>query len=169
MLAMLRKDFYVMGKYAAALISTWGVMIVVFSRILRTDTRFLYYLTPVLSTTIALNAISTDHECRWDRFAAMTPLRPWQLVLEKYCFAYGTLALLTGLSALASWTSVSGREGPDIWLVFTMVSLFLTMALPLIYRLGRQKSSFILLAFWGLVAAAILGAAYFRYNPISGK
>lgn len=166
MLAMLRKDIYVMGRYVASLTGSCIVMNLVFSRFLAADVHFPYYLLPALSVMIGPSAVSADQECRWDQFAAMTPLRPWLLVVEKYCFAYGTAALLAGLSALVCRVSATEEDVSNMRMMFLLISLCLAIALPLVYRFGRQKSSIILLAFWGLIIAAVLGDLYFRYGLI---
>lgn len=110
MLAMLRKDLYAMGRYTAYLIFSWLVVTWVTIRFLESDAGFLYSMLPVFSLTISLNSVSAD-EGRWDRFAAVTPLRPWQIVLTKYLFAYGCLAVMTALAALA------GGAGVKLWTV----------------------------------------------------
>lgn len=166
MLAMLRKDVYVMGRYVAPLTGSCIVMALVFSRFLAADVHFPYYLLPALSVMIGPSAVSADQECRWDQFAAMTPLRPWLLVVEKYCFAYGTAALLAGLSTLVCRVSATEEDVSNMRMMFLLISLCLAIALPLVYRFGRQKSSIILLAFWGLIIAAVLGDVYFRYGLI---
>ena len=53
-----------------------------------------------------------------------------------------------------------------MWTVAAITPLVLAMALPLLYRFGRQRGSIVLLLFWGLAAAAILGSAHFRYDLI---
>lgn len=166
MLAMLRKDFYVMGKYTAALVITWAAAAGVLIWFPGTDAGFLYYLMPAMSATIAQNAVCIDHECRWDRFAAMTPLRPWQLVLEKYLFTYGILTLMAGLSFLAAWATSSDVNRSSIWAAIVLVLLLIAMSLPLAYRFGRQKSGMILIILWGLAAALVLGTAHWNYGLI---
>lgn len=166
MLAMLRKDFYVMRKYTMVLVITWVAAAGVLIWLPKTDVSFLYFLMPAMSVTIALNAVSADHECRWDRFAAMTPLRPWQLVLEKYLFTYGTLALLGGLSILVVWATASGESRSSVWMSIVFTLLFIAMSLPLTYRFGRQKGGTILIVFWGLAAAVLLGTAHWNYGLI---
>lgn len=159
MLAMLRKDWYVMGRYTAYLLLSWLLAAWAAIRFLVSDSGFLYGMLPVFSLTISLNSVSTD-EGLWDRFAAVTPLRPWQIVLAKYLFGYGCLAVMTVLAALA------GGSGVELWGAAAITPLVLAMALPLLYRLGRRKGSAVLLFFWGLAAAAILGTAHFRYDLI---
>lgn len=166
MLAMLRKDWYVMGKYTAVFIAAWMVIAGMLAWIPGAERSFLFYTLPVVCFGVTLNAIGVDHDCRWDRFAAMTLLRPWELVLEKYLLSYGILALIAGLGALAGRISTMGQGGNDMWATIVLVLLATATALPLVYRFGQQKGRLILLGFWGLVAALILGAAHWNYALI---
>lgn len=166
MLAMLRKDWYVMGKYTAVFIAAWMVIAGMLAWIPGAERSFLFYTLPVVCFGVTLNAIGVDHDCRWDRFAAMTPLRPWELVLEKYLLSYGILALIAGLGALAGRISTVGQGGNDMWATIVLVLLATATALPLVYRFGQQKGRLILLGFWGLVAALILGTAQWSFEVI---
>lgn len=166
MLAMLRKDCHVMWKFMAVYTITWMVMTGTFGRVSGTSADSLYYLMPVMSSTIVLSAISNDEACRWDRFIAMTPLRPWQIVLAKYLFAYGTLTLLSVLGALAGRVSASGRGGAELLTEVVLVLLATTLALPLVYRFGRQTGGRILIIIILGFAVAILGPAHLKYEWI---
>ncbi|MDE7262125.1 MAG: ABC-2 transporter permease [Oscillospiraceae bacterium] len=163
MLAMLRKDCYVLRKNAVAMTVFWMVMAGMYALVPGVDGNMFYAIMPAMSSRIAMNAISIDQVCRWDRFVAMTPLRPWQLVLEKYLLAYGVLALMAGSGALACWVSTMGRGSVNIGMVVALVSLNTAMGLPLVYRFGWKKGPAILLSVWGIAAAAILGAARWNY------
>lgn len=158
MRAMLRKDWYVMGRYAAYLILSWLLVVWAAIRFLESDARFLYRMLPVFSLTIVMNSVGAD-ENRWDRFAVITPLRPWRIVVAKYLFAYAALAVMTALAALAG-------GGGELWVVVALALLALAVSLPLLYRLGRRRGGMALLLLWGLAAAVILGAAFFRYELI---
>ena len=164
MLAMLRKDIYVMGRYAAVYAAVWLAMLAAYARLPDVDGSFLYAILPICSLTVTLNAISADQACRWDRFAAMTPLRPRTLVLEKYVFAYALLAVLGLLGAGAAWLCRRDRDGLVTMAVLT--ALAVDTALPLIYRYGRRKGGALLMALWGAVAAVILGTALADYAAI---
>ena len=96
-IAMLRKDLYVTGRYAAAYAGAWAVISLLCS--VWMNIHSLLDTMPICALTVVLNAVSADQECRWDRFAAMSPLRPWVLVGEKYLYAYGLIAMLTALRA----------------------------------------------------------------------
>lgn len=165
MLAMLRKDLYVMRKYTAVFIISWMVVAGVSARILNVDGSFLYHNMPVFAFAIVLNAVDADERCRWDRFAAMTPLWPWQIVLAKYVFVYGILLLTTGLSVLVGW-AVAGDEGREsMWAAAAAVFAAAT-ALPLRYRFGRQMGTVIMLLFWGFVAAVVIGGGPMGYTGV---
>lgn len=167
MLAMLRKDFYVMGKYTVTLLVFWALMAGMYALVPGVDGNMFYAIMPVMASSLTLNAIANDQVCRWDQFAAMTPLRPWQMVLEKYLLAYGLTALLGILSALAGWISTADWNALNLWMVVVMVFLSNTMGIPLVYRFGRQRGSTVLILIWGVTAAVVLGTAHWRRELLS--
>lgn len=162
MLAMLRKDCYVMGRYTVRLIIFWVFIAWMYAQVPGVDSGWMYAFMPVMASNIVLSSVNSDEVCRWDRFIAMTPLRPWQQVLEKYLLAYGLLVLLAALSALA------GQSGLSIWTAVVAALLFQAMGLPLVYRFGRHQGPTILLSVWGVAAAVILGMAHWR-RDLLGK
>ena len=161
---MLRKDLYVTGRYAAAYAGAWAVISLLCS--VWMNIHSLLDTMPICALTVVLNAVSADQECRWDRFAAMSPLRPWVLVGEKYLYAYGLIAMLTALRAAG--LRLAGRHGgqPLPRTILVLVLLALATALPLTYRYGRRKGGALLLALWGAAAAAIMGTAFLNYAAI---
>lgn len=167
MLAMLRKDFYVIGKYTVMLLVLWTFMSGLYSLVPGSDGNMFYAIMPAMGANVVLNAISNDRACRWDRFIAMTSLRPWQLVLEKYLLAYVLTALLAALGTLAGWITTRGQGGLHVWAVVIAVLLYNAMGLPLLYRFGQPMGSTILLSIWGAAAAVILGTAYWRRELLS--
>ena len=162
MLAMLRKDCYVVGKYTVTMLVFWTFMAGMYALVPGVDGNLFYAIMPVMGANVVLNAVSSDQVCRWDRFIAMTHLRPWQLVLEKYLLAYGLIALLALLGALAGWVTTMGHSGLRMWTVVVTALLFNAMGLPLVYRFAQPKGSTVLLSVWGAAAAVILGTAYWR-------
>ena len=143
MIALLRKDLYVTGRYAAAYAGAWAVISLLCS--VWMNIHSLLDTMPICALTVVLNAVSADQECRWDRFAAMSPLRPWVLVGEKYLYAYGLIAMLTALRAAG--LRLAGRHGgqPLPRTILVLVLLALATALPLTYRYGRRKGGALLL------------------------
>ena len=157
-IAMLRKDLYVTGRYAAAYAGAWAVISLLCS--VWMNIHSLLDAMPICALTVVLNAVSADQECRWDRFAAMSSLRPWVLVGEKYLYAYGLIAMLTALRAAG--LRLAGRHGgqPLPRTILVLVLLALATALPLTYRYGRRKGGALLLALWGAAAVLILGGSF---------
>lgn len=166
MFAMLRKDVYVMGRYTAVFSAVWLAIIAVCARLPGLESASLYYLMPVYALTVTLNAVSSDHECRWDRFAAMTPLEPWLLVLEKYLFAYGVMALMTLLGVAARRLATGVLDRVELWTIVVLSLLAMATALPVTYRFGRKTGGALLMALWGGLAAVILGTALLNYAKI---
>lgn len=166
MFAMLRKDVYVMGRYTAVFSAVWLAVIAVCARLPGLESASLYYLMPVYALTVTLNAVSSDHECRWDRFAAMTPLEPWLLVLEKYLFAYGVMALMTLLGVAARRLATGVLDRVELWTIVVLSLLAMATALPVTYRFGRKTGGALLMALWGGLAAVILGTALLNYAKI---
>ncbi len=162
MLAMLRKDFYVVGKHTVALLVLWTFMPGLYSLVPGVDGNMFYAIMPAMGANVVVNAVGNDRACHWDRFIAMTPLRPWQLVLEKYLLAYGLTALLAALGGLACWITTKGQGGLHVWATVIAVLLYNAMGLPLLYRFGQPMGSTILLSVWGTAAVVILGTAYWR-------
>lgn len=73
MLAMLRKDLYVMGRTVAAYAAVWTVIAGMLAWIPDRRSDSLYYIMPVMSATAVLYSLDADERCHWDRFAAVTP------------------------------------------------------------------------------------------------
>lgn len=159
MRGVLRKDVYVLWKFSAVTVAFCAVMSLLAGNaagVLNTGAWLLSYF-PVI---FAVNAIAVD-EGRWDRFAAVMPLRPREIVLGKYMLAWGNLGLTTGASALACWAGGRGvltGSGRDyLGMAASAVLLLLAVILPAVYRFGRQKGA--VLTMYPLMA--LLGAALF--------
>lgn len=163
MLAMLRKDIYVMGKYTAVYAAVWIVILAGYAQFPGLDASFFYTMPALCALTVVLNAVSVDQDCRWDRFAAMTPLAPWVLVLERYLFAYGLFVLMALLGAVASQLAAANQDWVTLWTIAVLLLLALAMSLPLAYRFGRRKGGLLMMAIWGAIAAVILGSAFWDY------
>ena len=90
MRGILRKDVFVLWKFSAVTVAFCAVMSLLAGNaagVLNTGAWLLSYF-PVI---FAVNAVAVD-EGRWDRFAAVMPLRPREIVLGKYMLAWGNLA-----------------------------------------------------------------------------
>lgn len=153
MLPLLRKDWYVIRSQMILYAVIWAVMAGMLAWI---PERHLSLSIPLLSANLVVTTIDADERWRWDRFAAMTPLRPWRIVLAKYIFAYSVLALIVVVGLLSGWVSTLGKGGLSLWFEAAAVLLELATWLPLRYRFERGKSNIFPLLLWGAFAALLL-------------
>lgn len=162
MLAMLRKDLYVMRGTIILYALMWTVIAAMLAWIPDSENSTLAYIVPVLSgSTVVMYSLDADEKCHWDSFASMTPLCPRQIVLAKYLLSYGNVVLMFLLGLLASWISTSGRDVFFCW-PMGFVLLWTDMVLPLRYRFSRGQAMFFLLMIWAGIAALLLNPAGWR-------
>lgn len=166
MWAMLRKDWYVVGKYTMSVLLFELAIAVAFRWMGESVSSVYYTATIVAADTVILNAIGSDVRCGWDRFIAMTSLRPWEPVLGKYLLSYGAVIWAVGIGALLVWNSPEGMDRVELWTAVVLNALCIAMMLPLAYRYGRQKGGIILFVIWGLAAMLILGTAQWSFEVI---
>lgn len=166
MWAMLRKDWYVVGKYTASVLLFELAIAATFRWIGEPVSSVYYTATIVAADTVILNALESDVRCGWDRFIAMTALRPWKPVLGKYLLSCGAVVWAVGVGALLVWNSPEGMDWVELCTAVVLSVLCIAMMLPLSYRYGRQKGGIILMATWGLAAVLILGTARWSFEVI---
>ena len=166
MLAMLRKDWYVVGKYTVSVLLFELAIAAAFRWMGESISSVYYTATIVAADTVILNAIESDVRCGWDRFLSMTSLRPWEPVLGKYLLSFGAVAWAAGIGALLVWNSSEGMDWVELWTAVVLCFLCIAMMLPLAYRYGQQKGGIILFAIWGLAAVLILGTARWSFATI---
>lgn len=143
MLAMLRKDFYCMWKFGVLTIAVCVWASLADNLVGKLSTGL--FILAAYSLFMPVNAIAQDERYQWDRFAAILPVQPWKMVLEKYLLAWGQTAFAFGLSALLCWVRDSENLTAQDLLhfgmtVFTVLLLFEACVLPVVYRFGRQKA-----------------------------
>ena len=134
MLAMLRKDWYVVGKYMASVLLFELAIAAAFRWIGESISSVYYTATIVATDTVILNAIDSDYRCGWDRFIVMTSLRPWEPVLGKYLLACGAVVWAVGIGALLVWNSPEGMDQVELWTAVVLSFLCIAMMLPLATR-----------------------------------
>lgn len=155
MLSLLRKDWYTVRGQVIFYTIMWAALAGMLAWVPEKHPT-VSTLIPLLSANLVVLTIDADECWRWDRFAAMSPLRPWQIVLAKYVLAYSVLALIVATGLLAGWVSTLGKGGQPMWWDASLVLLELTTWLPLRYRFERGKSAIFLILIWGGIAALLL-------------
>lgn len=144
MLAMFRKDFYCTWKFSvlAMAVCVW-VSLAAHNLVGEIGTGL--FILAIYSLFLPVNAIALDEKYRWSRFAAILPVQPWKIVLEKYLLAWAQTAFVFGLSGTICWIrsaeSLTARDLVHFGMTaFTAMLLFQAYALPMVYRFGKQTA-----------------------------
>lgn len=157
MTALLRKDLYVADKQMRLVV----VLALAFSIIPQMETFGATYAL-VLAFLLPISTITYDERCRWDRYAAMLPYQPGQIVGSKYVLsllstAFAAAVILLGRAARGLITS----EAPDwsgalelLGFLAAAVLIMTDLGIPLSYRFGAEKGRIVQMAL--LIATAAL-------------
>lgn len=159
MKALLRKDFYVARKQGGVLLG----LALLFCLLPKMGT-FANTYAILASVMIPLSTITYDEQCKWDKYAAMLPYTPWQIVWSKYVLTF--LCILMGAAGivLAAVMRVVYGEGPlDVRELLGMLALLLSAALlmdaalPAVYRFGSEKGRMVMVLMMMVVLLAGMG------------
>lgn len=162
MTALLRKDLYVADKQMRLVV----VLALVFSVIPQMETFGATYAL-VLAFLLPISTITYDEKCRWDRYAAMLPYRPGQIVGSKYVLSLLSMVFAAAVILLgrAAQGLISG-QAPD-WpgalelmsALAAMVLIMTDLGIPLSYRFGVEKGRVVQMTL--LIATAALVGGWF--------
>ena len=159
MIGLLRKDLFVADKSGRMLL----VLAVVFSMIPSMGSFGATYAM-MLALMMPLTSIAYDERCKWDKYAAMLPYTPGQIVWSKYLLAYFYTVLGGGIIVLGTLLRGIVTESVDWELtaqlaVMMGVAMLFVMALglPVIYRFGSEKGRFVMIVIMGVGVGAALG------------
>lgn len=148
MKALLRKDLYVVDKQLRLLIVLALVLSVVpvANAVGSTYAIMISYMMPV-------SVVAYDEKCRWDKYAAMLPYTPRQIILSKYLLSYllvvySVLVLLLGLlvEALAEKEPVDPEDLAMVAGIGVACVLLNALCFPTMYRFGADKGRFFVMA-----------------------
>lgn len=154
MIGLMKKDLYVADKTGRLLL----VLALAFS-LVPSMRSFGCTYAMMLALMIPLNAIAYDERCKWDRYAAMLPYRPEQIVWSKYLLAY-FFTLLGGaiIVASAAIQRADWRETLEMTAMLGASMLFVTaLGLPALYRFGSEKGRYVMILVMGAGVGAALG------------
>ena len=148
--ALLRKEWYVMGRTVVQITALWVVVAALFAWIGDKRAAWLYCCNvPIFSISFSLNSLDVDARCRWDDWLAVTPMEPWKIVLSKYAFTGEVLLLLSVCGVLAGRLTASMElEAVLVWPAAVLTVLMTGTNFPLVYRLGRLKGTLLSVAVW---------------------
>ena len=162
MIGLLRKELYVADRSFRLLV----VFALVFSLIPGMSNFGTTYAI-MMAMSIPLNSIAYDEKSKWDRYAAMLPYKPGQLVWTNYLLAYLFTVLAEAIVLLGS--VIRGRIShepytPEDLLSFSVLLLgvmpvMIAAVLPPLYRFGSEKGRLVLLVIMGIGVGITLGLA----------
>ena len=159
MIGLLRKDLFVSDKSGRLLLVLAGV----FSLLPRMS-NFGSTYAMMLTVMMPMYCIAYDERSKWDKYAAMLPYTPGQLVGCKYLLA--SLYIMLGLGVLVLGSFLRGRfiEVVD-WretmqlavMIGVAMPFVIALSLPLLYRFGAEKGRFAMIAVMGVCVGVVLG------------
>ena len=159
MIGLMKKDLYVADKTGRLLL----VLAVAFS-LIPSMRSFGCTYAMMLALMIPLNSIAYDERCKWDRYAAMLPYRPEQLVWSKYLLAYlftflaGAIIVLGAVVRGRITGSLDWMETLEMTILVGISALFCTaLGLPALYRFGSEKGRLAMILIMGVGVGVALG------------
>ena len=175
MIALLKKDIFVMDKQMRLLV----VLAFVFLLLPGTNGLGGAYAV-MISVMIPMSTISYDERCKWDRYAAMLPWTPRQIVGSKYILHYGAMAMSMGLIVVGTYIRSLYSEEPVIWedvwhmlAMYVVILAVLTVVIyPLLYRFGTERGRLILVAILMVIFLVGMGATFLvveNFDTIKGR
>lgn len=161
MSGLLRKDLYAVGR-------TMGLLLLI-ALLLSLDPGlwgFGMAYAAIMASSIAQTTISSDEKSRWDRYAAMLPLTPGQIVGSKYLLC--GLFILCGAAAgglilliqVLRGNAGALETGPDLLAgMLLLPALLFAVSTPAIYRLGAEKGRLVTPLLTGAAVVVLIAAA----------
>lgn len=157
MIALLKKDIFVMDKQMRVL-----VILALLFNLIPSDSGLGATYAMLIALMLPMSTVSYDERCKWDRYAAMLPWTPQQIVGSKYVLSYGALALGVALITLGNFARTLyggatdwGETGSLLAIYLVIIAVMTAVIYPLIYRFGSEKGRLILVVvFIGIFALA---------------
>lgn len=160
MIALLKKDVFVMDKQMRVLV----ILALIFNLIPNTN-GFGSTYAMLIALMLPISTVSYDERCKWDRYAAMMPWTPQQIVGSKYILTYGAMVvggMLTALGTYAQGLYGAGADWAETRLLLAaylvIIAVITAVVYPLLYRFGSEKGRLVMVAVF--VAIFALGAGF---------
>lgn len=160
MIALLKKDIFVMDKQMRLLV----VLALIFNLIPSTN-GFGSTYAMLIALMLPISTVSYDERCKWDRYAAMLPWTPQQIVGSKYVLTYGAMVvggMLTALGTYAQGLYGAGADWAETRLLLAaylvVIAVMTAVVYPLLYRFGSEKGRLVMVAVF--IAIFALGAGF---------
>ncbi len=136
MTALLRKDFYILGKY----LWVFALLVVFMTAV---SEGFYTVFAVVLVSMLPFATLDYDKQSRWDQLAVMMPYSIRDIVLSKYALGWIGMAGAAAVCLAVSFAQgIFGHTGPDfLTLAMALLTGVITMdvTLPLAFRCGAER------------------------------
>ena len=159
MIGLMKKDLFVADKSGRLLL----VLALVFSVVPGMGSFGSTYAV-MLALMMPLTSIAYDERSKWDKYAAMLPYTPGQIVWSKYLLAYFYTVLGGGIIVLGTFLrgittgSADWKETMEMTVLMGVAMLFvMAVGLPVIYRFGSEKGRLAMFVVMGVGVGAALG------------
>jgi hypothetical protein len=158
MAALMRKEFYLIGKQIWSLIA----VALLLSFIPQLESLGSSYLM-VLAITLPMTTMAYDERCHWDTYLAMTPCRPEKIVCSKYLFAAGLTVAAMGIGLLTSFIQAASAHSILIEMLAEKIGVLMTVVtvnaitLPTVFRFGAEKGRLTMMAVMLAIFAVLIG------------
>lgn len=161
MKGLLLKDIYTLN----ATLKIYAVMTIAY-RVIGVTTEnmsFLYIAFVLASTVVPMSAVAYDERCTWGRYSSILPVSRTQLAISKYILGLVCLVFCV-LSAFVAFLFSDSMVFAEF--LATAVSttgiaiIYMSLAIPVMYKLGAEKSRMLIFVILLVPAGLILGTAY---------
>lgn len=159
MIGLMKKDLFVSDKSGRLLLIMAGV----FSLLPRMTTFGITYAM-MMTVMMPMYCIAYDERSKWDKYAAMLPYTPGQLVGCKYLLALLYIILGLGILMLGAFLRGFMAEAVDweetmqfAFMMGVMIPFVIAFSLPCLYRFGSEKGRFMMIAIMGVCVGVALG------------
>lgn len=163
MKGLMRKDWYIFLKYGKlfTLFVAAYALIGAFTK----NALFFAAFSVIMGSMLVKMVMAYEEQDRWDCLAACLPLKPEQIVWEKYLLSLLSTGAIALLTAVSFWCAGIFSSGQDTFLsplsifllLFLLGGLLISLELPIIFRFGVSRGR-LFLTLMMMLAAGVLSA-----------
>lgn len=161
MKGLLLKDVYTLK----ATLRIYAIMTVIYRviGIVFDNMSFLYIVYVLASTVVPMSAVAYDERCAWGRYSASLPVNRTQLAISKYLLGLICLGfcVLSSVAAFFFSDNMVFDEFLASAVSTTCVAIiYMSLVMPVVYKLGAEKSRVVIFVILLVPALLIFGGAY---------
>ncbi|MCI8631189.1 MAG: ABC-2 transporter permease [Firmicutes bacterium] len=124
----------------------------------------------ILSAMMPITAVSYDERAKWDKYGLTMPVSRKDTVAAKYIL--GLIFTVSGAVVSLITGFIFGADMEEYLMVIAVIAgvcfLYLSVLLPIVYKMGTEKARFIMIAVILLPVVLIMaGASYFKKSTLS--